>query len=572
MDDLVAELILRLNNEMNAGLDQIRAEMEGVEDGAAQIARSVAEMNTALSDVPSGMAIEAGLADVVTEASAATAAIEGMGVAIDEDTAKIKKMFEAWGSFAVPAGVGENTDPNMPFLPPGTKLPDDQPPPDVPPDEPDDDGGGRGGKKSGDDHSFGIPEMLAFLDGQAAVENNAKFSSTLAQITNTEKLHGDEASAMQDEIGQNVVMWAQQYHQSSQQLLDAYKFLITTGLQPAEVNALMPALAEAATAHAIDTGDMQGAVFALADSFKISPEQMGGALAQMGYATKMGHFGADSFGAYLPQLGGALATAGDTGPEVADDTFAAMETIIKNVSIPSEAATDYTDMIHYVGSQHAMRTFMQMSRMMMPQMRELFDKYDIAPADILSMQNEAVAEGKDPIQTILDYVHQVTAKMTPTDRNAVISDYFTNQQGGDAVRSLMLHWDGYQGDISTLKGIGQDTLDSDFKAAVQNASGDMNLFAENLSELNRNFGAMLNYLVIQPANAIISPGYLAPPTGNPNLDGPPPGSQFTPRTGYQIPNLEIHLKVDQSGTVTGASSPTPGVNLKVNQGQVLGAP
>jgi TP901 family phage tail tape measure protein len=497
MDDLVAELTLKLRNEMNAGLDEVRGEFGSLESTLQGLRDVLGDLTGELAAMRGPAQLGADFEAITGDVKGVIDAVGGIGAAAEAQIAKVDDLKTAFAGYGgsgpysfentfVPNPYGPSAEDNgaPAFIPPGTQLPE--------PDEDTDDP--KRPQKDGA-HGDAMTHLLyAGLElalGKESAETYAGFSSTLTQITNTEQLHGPTAADEQSRIAAMVDDLALKYSASSEDLVNAYKFLITTGLKPAEVDALMPSLAEAATAHAIDVTDMQGAVFALADSFKISPDQMGAALGQLGYATKLGHFSAESFGQFLPVIGGALATAGDTGPDVADYTYAAMETIIKNVSIPSEAATDDTDMIHYIGTTHAERSFLQMSRMLMPQMRAIFDKYGVKPADLYAMEDQAVAEGKDPIQTVLDFVHDATKNMTPTDRNAVISDYFTNQQGGDAVRSIMQHWDTYQTDYSTLRNIGQSQLNDDFNSANAAPQAGLNRFDESLSQFNREIGQIL---------------------------------------------------------------------------------
>ncbi len=584
MDDLVAELTLRLRNEMNAGLEEIKGEFAGL-DGTLQSLRDVLGGLTAeLAAMRGPLLVTDDLAGVVTAANEAVTAVDAIGTALKADADEAKALKDAMAGIPgagpygfqntfAPPQAGDEGDPNRPaFVPPGTVLPGPEQP------APEEDQSGRKKSGGGDIGGDFLMDVVVGVSGYDDGKDYADYQSVLGQAVTTEKLHGAAYDAELSRLQDMMDVLALKYNSNSLDLAKAYKYLITTGLPASEIDALMPSLAEASTAHAIDVTDMQGAVFALADSFKISPDQMGAVLAQLGYATKMGHFSAESFGQYLPVIGGALATAGDTGPDVADHTYAALETIIKNVSIPSEAANDYREMINYVGTQHAERSFLQMSRMMLPQMREMFAKYGVQPADLYGMEDQAVAEGKDPIETILDFVHNATAKMSPTDRNAVISDWFTNLQGGDAVRSLMLHWNdsvgpdgqvipGYQSDYTQLKQIGQGTLDDDFQNSLRTEAAPMNTFEENFRQDVRILGDAFDHIA-SIANFVQNPGY-GPVTSPTFWNTDNPTNPHMPHFG----RLDVHINVAPDGTPTSTVTTAPaGVNLLVNQGQVLNTP
>jgi TP901 family phage tail tape measure protein len=557
-DDLVAELTLTLRNELNAGVDAVKQEFTELQEAAGGVTDVVGELCASLMEMQVNPAL-AGEFEAAADAldSSVKASVASIDAAIDADIAKVKELQTALADADAAAAAGGGgggggsgiNDPDKPKKPAETE-------------------------NLADGNS--MLELLAIGSGYESFKSYSEFQQKLVTAAQAEHLKGDAAFAEVDRVADMLDAIALKYNQKSDDLASAYSYLITTGMKPGEVDALMPGLAEASSAHGIDVSDLQGAVMALNESYKISPDQMGEVLGQLGYATKMGHFGAESFGAFLPQIGGALSAAGVSGPDAADYTFAALESIIKNVSIPSEAATDYTDFIHYIGTQHAERSFLQRSRMMLPEMRAIFSKYHIEDADLWGMQDSAMAEGKDPIQTVLDYVHNATKNMTPTDRNAVISDYFTNQQGGDAVRALMQYWNGgagpdgqyepgFQDNFNTLKGINQSTLDDDFHTSQMRASADLNTFGETVSELSRNLGKMFDYVIAQPVDAVANPSFLMP--------GAPQGA--APGLGAMHPNtrpMELHVIVSHAGGVSVTPKNVPaGTSVRVNHGQVLGA-
>ena len=87
-DDLVAELTLRLINETNAGVSEIRGELEGVATSAGQTADVLSGLTAELQ----AMSVPAGLADgFAAVGREASASIEQIGTAIGADMTALDK-------------------------------------------------------------------------------------------------------------------------------------------------------------------------------------------------------------------------------------------------------------------------------------------------------------------------------------------------------------------------------------------------------------------------------------------------------------------------------------------------
>ncbi len=304
----------------------------------------------------------------------------------------------------------------------------------------------------------------------APIRAYAGFENTLRHIAITEKLSGALVEKEVARLTRNLGHEALATGQNSGELSKAYQFLITTGMSPALVDQLMPSHARAATAYNISSESMGQAVFALHDSFKIGHEDMGSALSAMAYAAKEAHFTVENFSQFLPAIGGRMQLLGMTGRGAANTAFAALETVVKNSSMPSQAATNFQDLMQYMTAPIATHSFAKMS------------------IDLPKMLIEAEKKGVSPLDAFMGKLDALTAGKSPVQKAEIVGKLIHNQEAASAALSLLQHKEEFLRMRKLLGDVNADTLETDFQTAMRADQVQVRSFGEELEQLERRVG------------------------------------------------------------------------------------
>ncbi|OYV40417.1 MAG: phage tail tape measure protein [Rhodospirillales bacterium 20-64-7] len=532
---------------MSPGIDEIRGEFTGLEDTLKQLTTVLGELTVELAEMRAPVGLQQGFIDTDAEIKTVIGSVEGIGVAIDADITKAGELRAALADSAVPnaggggaLGGGGNEDE------------------------------GEAGKKPKDSKPIGdsnmIMDFIAVMFGYDSFKEYAAFQNNQVHSSITEKLSGQAAIDEQNRIADMVDALALKFASSSKDLSDAYSFLVTTGMDRKLIDALMPSLAETSTAYNVPVADQAQAVFTLNNVMGIPPEEMQQALATLAYAAKLGHFGVGDFGSYLPGIGAQMSMLGAGGLPGEQTAAAALEVVRRVTGSSEEDATDVRDLLTYMTSPMASRFFDRTKRsqdLLGAPIMDLLEKYHVKPLNMPKYLDDEEAKGIDPLSAMVDYMHSIiTPDMTPTDKQFIFSSMFHNQQAAKGMLGLVENYGDFNADKATLAGVTPETVTTDFRTATQGATTDLKLFDENVSELNRDLGAAFNYLIAQPFNHIVSPSFLVP------------GGYGVPDAAPKPPPAELHITVSPDGKPTGATAKNvpPGTTVRVNQGNVLGAP
>lgn len=597
-DDLVAELTLTLRNEMNAGLDEVRAEFGTLDttlQGLREVLGSLTEELAAMR-APAGLV--SGFADVDAEIKNVIGSVEDIGAAIDADITKVHDMqaamvamYETQADMATGGGGAGG-------------------------------GGGNAGGGGGSPKDEGRGYVSSATHGGASLANDAFFGLigldaahhfakafadydwTLTHIAITEKLSG---SAAQDEVSRISAFLnalALNTGTSSTDLANAYSFLITTGMKRSEIDQIVPDLAYASTAYNTPVSQMDQSAFTLSENFKVPEDEMETGLARLAYAAKLGHYTFADFSAGLGDVGGQASLAGMTGLQGEDVVASTLEVIRRNEGNSPQANTDLKDFLVYMHSPMALRMFDKTTRMedlLGASGRELLDKYHIKPLDLPEYLNDETAKGIDPINAMADYFHNLLAPIaSPTDRGTIVGSFLHNQAAQNAILAMTQYYNdspdglpGFKSLQSTLGAVDPNTVRVDYQTASAAPETMMKKNDELWAQLEREIGNDLiplfhglgievkGFTVVLEAVTGLMSDYVLKPLGvglgttaaytQHEIDTHPNGA-IRSRFGYGAP-MELHIKVSPDGTPTSTSvtKAAPGVNVKVNQGQVLGA-
>jgi hypothetical protein len=613
-EELVAELTLKLRNDMGAGIDDVRAEFDGLEGTLQQLRDVLGGLTEELQAMRAPQGLADGFSAVVTQADAATTAVQAIGAAIDDDVAKVQALKDAWAGYggtggfsgamtqlAPTAGYEDDGSMRPDFIPPETVIPWNGPEAGSGDGGAQGDGEGRsGGEGSG--HGGGAGDMATNLlfagielaTGREAAEKYADFDWILTHIAITEKLSGAAADKEKEFLTGALDDLATKTGTSSTDLANAYSFLVTTGMSHDLINQLMPGLAETATAYNVPVEDQAQSVFTLSDVMGIGPQQMPQALATLAYAAKLGHFGVADFGHYLPGIGAQLSILGDTGIAGEDQAAAALETVRRVTGTSEEDATDVQDLINYMTSPIAARFFDRTQRskdLLGAPILGLFKKYQVPDINIPAFLDDEKAEGVDSFDAMVDLARKIyNPKMTPTDQREIFGALFHNQQAAMAALGLVENYGVFKSDEATLGGVSQGTVATDYQTASATPKVGLDKLDEQIAETTRIVGQGLNPtfdlltgvvrdfglgmqtietefgIVTKPLTTGV--GTTAAYTQH-EIDMHPNGA-IRSRFGFAEP-MKIELTVKGDGAVTNTTAtPQPGVNLRVNQGRVLG--
>jgi TP901 family phage tail tape measure protein len=486
--DMVASVTLMLRDQMGAGIDEIKAQLAGLKPTLDGLTGVLGDLDATLKQLKMPVAFNDSLKNTANQAGIAAKAVASIGDAAQAADAKLKDL-------AIPAMPGVADAPGI-YNP---AIPDAFHGPMQVPGMPGWIGGGEKptavtpgeGHHPADALTEFMGDAIMAAIGVESVKSRAEFNNLNLHSAITERYTGERARQQQRWIDNDLDRLALKYRQSSNELAEAYYYLVTTHMKPALINALMPVIAKTATAYNSSPQLMGAAAFAMSDSFKISASQMSGALAAMAWAAKNSHFSIESMGHFLPVLGGTAATMGMTGRKNLDQVMAMVETIRKNVNQPQEAAHDLVDLMNSISSVQTAERFSQnLYKRAMNTERPLLSKYHIKPVDIWKIEQDGVKKGESPLMAVLNYLHGIVKPMNAVDKSAFINSVFSGQGAGMAVKSILLHWDSEGKLAGNLDKVGPKMLDTDFRTAMKGSATVVRHLNETVTQLNRGLGGI----------------------------------------------------------------------------------
>lgn len=549
-DELVAELTLRLRDEMLGGIQQIRDEFAQLKDSlgllnaplsqteqlmaeltapnalveglnaatadADKLADSISGIGAAIDENSPTAAIQAGLKRAQADAKAlvdtiggvtpasevAATSILGIGTAIDSDAAKMQAllvdMVQAQADMrAIPAAAGGGTGGGSG----GTT------------DDSSGDGQNQQPKKDkkkddgGDDFfAFGkgifgkvMEGAMVAMAGLNAASEWSEYDNTARQITITEHLTPEQSAVEEPRLKLWADNLATQYANSSKGVLDAYSFLITDSLSKQTVESILPGLAEASTAYDVPLTKVVQAAFTLSKNLGIPVEKMADGMAVLHHAAMIGHFNMEDLSTDLPGLGGQMSLMGMHGMRADIVGASALEIIRRNTGDSSEAANDLKEMLMYFHSPMALRMFdrtKRMEDMLGPSGEKLLKKYHIQPLDLPDYLNAERAKGIDPIDAMVDYFTEMTKNISsPTDKSDLVGAIMHNHQAQQAILSLMQYHQDFDDFQKKLSHVSDSTLAQDYDVATEGGTPNYKIFQEQWAEKWRWVGGLANDLL-----------------------------------------------------------------------------
>lgn len=524
-DGLVAELTIRMRNEMLGGIKQIQDEFAQLKESLGLLNAPLSDTEKLMAELTAPPALLQGLDAAVTDASElnelmtnligasseAAQAMLGIGSAIDSDTAKMQALLtdmvqaqEDMAKLSTTPGSGAGSGSRSAGATGGGGDEGDA-----------DNGSSNGGqaspKKDKKHDDSGGDEFFAFgkgifgklmegamvaMAGLNAASDWSDYDNTARQITVTEHL-SPKQSATEDP---RLKLWADnlatQYANSSKGILEAYSFLITDSLTKAQVEGILPGLTEASTAYNVPIGDVVQAAFSVQKNLGVPVAQVPDAMAVLHHAAMMGHFGMEDLSTYLPGIGGQMSVFGMHGLPGEITGASALEIIRRNTGDAGEADTQLKELIDYLHSPTAMRMFdrtTKMNDLLGAAGRELLDKYKVKPLNLPEYLNDEEAKGIDPINAMADYFADITKNIkSPTDKGFVIGAFLHDQTAQKAMIALTQYHQDFLDYQQRLAHVSDATLTQDYDVATEGGTVNYKKFEEDVSQDWRGVGGFSN--------------------------------------------------------------------------------
>lgn len=349
-------------------------------------------------------------------------------------------------------------------------------------------GGAWNGAKGFGQAVGGLGAAAAGFGIMAPIHQFADYDTVLRQMAITE---GKRGAAVGPEIARLDALFradALHYGQTSKSIAEAALDLQRSGLAIDTVMQLLPAHSKAATAYNISPEAMGQAVFALNKSFGIGEADIRGALASLALAGKSGKFSVSDMSQYLPGIGGAMNLLGMTGRGNADMAFAALETVRQNTGDSATAATNFTDLLHYMTNPVALRSFAGYSRMMDPLTRRMYADGQLHRVDLQQVFADAHKSGTNPLMAFLAVLRDQVRGQTPEQMGFTLGKLLHNQQAGDAAKALLQHSDDFAALMVKLHGADPGMLNADFITSFGGPMTQLRIFTELVSRFGRRLG------------------------------------------------------------------------------------
>ena len=270
-------------------------------------------------------------------------------------------------------------------------------------------------QQRGRDNVMGGASMLApfVLAGKAALDYDKQLTS-LAQKT-------DMGAEAQRRFGNDIMAVATATNQLPSMMMGAANFLAGKGLKDNVLSGMLPTIGRFGTAFEADVNDTAKAAYANYLSLKVPLSETAKALEIMGSAGLQGGFEVKDMAKEVPILASQYAAFGGTGLSAVGQLSSALQVLEAKTGDGAIAANQLDNMMRFALSNEGIKNF---------------SKFGI---DIPAQLKKAVAEGRDPLETIAT----LTAKATGGDTSK-LGQIFTDAQASAGMRGMIQSLEEYR--------------------------------------------------------------------------------------------------------------------------------
>jgi len=273
-----------------------------------------------------------------------------------------------------------------------------------------------------------------------AVHGAGDLEQTLTEIGITAGLSAERIEGLRQKF--RHLSGPGETNQFVEKLAQAFKLLVSAGMDADKAEAALFAIGRSATAASADIGDIANMASTLVDTMKISPENLGREIARLSYAGKMGAFEMKDMARYFPVLGAAAKEAGLVGSEGVATLGAALQAARKGAGDSSEAANN-------------MKNFL--SKMLAPETIKNMAKHGV---NVTKLMADAMKSGQNSLEVYLKKLDS----MLGTDqvkRKARLGSLFGDMQAQDFIRPMLERLDSFGKDKAEIMGA-VGTIDEDY--------------------------------------------------------------------------------------------------------------
>lgn len=280
----------------------------------------------------------------------------------------------------------------------------------------------------------------------------------------------------------------------------------------------------------------------------------------------------------------------------------ALEAVQESTNDAAKTDDEVRNLLEYLRSPIAGRSFDPTGRtltMMSPAGRRLREEYHLPNIDLTQYLDNALKHGSDPINALIDFFDKYTSDVkSPIDLGTIMGMYFHNQTAAQGFLGLYQNQGIFRQMQTSLSTVSDATLGTDYATARAAPQASVNLLDEEFAQMQRELGqnvipslialgsaanlalGALNWIgsvythdFVKPVGTVIGTAAayadhyvlqdIHPGRYNPGLFNNPGALKPHP--------IDIHLKVSADGSVTQMPGGTsrPGVNVRVDQGNVL---
>jgi hypothetical protein len=296
----------------------------------------------------------------------------------------------------------------------------------------------------------------------------AEFENIVRHIGITEGLSGSALDARIAKLQEFFRTDALKTGQSSESVAQAYQDLTQMGIH-ANLDTIIQAHSRAATAYNTTAEALGPAVGALIQTMRVPAGELAATMSAMAQASKEGRFKIEDFSRELPGVASQMALLGMTGRRAADTTFAALETVMRGSSQPGQAAVNLTDLLQYIRSPFAGKHFAKQG------------------INLHNVLERGVHQG-DVLGAVLDAVR---TKVKGKDLVGFAEEFgklFHNQQAGSALLTMTQQRGEFEKLRAQLDKIDSGVVDRDFISAFDAPSIQMRIMSESVEQLTERLG------------------------------------------------------------------------------------
>lgn len=327
----------------------------------------------------------------------------------------------------------------------------------------------------------------------------AAYDQQLRDSVVTIGLFGEAAEQRIAKLGASYEKLALLTGVSSAAIAAAAGILISSGVDDALTNKLMPTIARVAKAASASIDDVAQVAFALSSKFGISAADMELALAKLVTAGKLGSFEFKAMAKELPELTSQYAKFGVVGLKAVDSIGAALQVAMFGTSAPTVAANNFKNFL---------------SKLLSPETIKNFEKQGIG---ITKVMEDAAIKGINPIEAAIQKVVQLTGlsekemdkifsaskRKGMTDAQAVeavkaqiakiggaekLAAVFGDMQVLDFMLPMLQNLEKYKEFKKEIEGSGLDVIAKDFDTQFAGLSTQIMLFGEVATQAMRRVG------------------------------------------------------------------------------------